>query len=668
MHKPENKKLLALQKIAGAEQTTFRPLTNNEITTLKRQNNHAENWNYLYIDNSQTVQSIHNCSFYGVNYIACISPGFTISRGIRRARGLYNSYFENCMIGEENTIHNAGHVSGYVIKANCLIINTNEISCSEDALFGMGTKLEVINENGNRPIHLFRDMTIGDIWLTARHPRLKSHFNKITSTSNESRVDGPGYIDAGTVIKNCRLIHNCMIGAQAFLHETEYLSNLTILSSDDEPTEIGEGVGLKNGLIGYANTIHSGVRCDTFMTGRNVSISNVARIGHTAIGDNSHIACAEIMNSLLFPFHEQHHNNSFLIAAAIGGQANIAAGATIGSNHNSRAADGEIWADRGFWPGLVTNFKHNSRFAAFTLIAKANYDQEMNIPFPFCLVSRSPQNGQLTLLPAYWFMYNMYALSRNAWKFNKRDKRIHPRQIIETGFMAPDTIFQIVTAVKRLQESIGAGTPGSILIPGISPKQKTLIIKPVQAIAAYKQMLTKHAAYLLTQKYIKQPQQLKNFRQSVSKPESWVNIGGQLIPFASLAGLLKHIEKDQIHTWDEIHNWYRDQAAQYDTLHLRCALNGWAALNESHTETLNIKHCMQILKEGKAISAQILQKAREARQKDYHNDFRKMCYTDGMEMEMVLGRLDDNPFLTEMQQTHQRFCDNCDVLLKNINT
>ena len=45
------------------------------------------------------------------------------------------------------------------------------------------------------------------------------------------------------------------------------------------------------------------------------------------------------------------------------GQSNIAAGATIGSNHNSRSADGEIIAGRGFWPGLCVSLKHNSKFS-----------------------------------------------------------------------------------------------------------------------------------------------------------------------------------------------------------------------------------------------------------------------------------------------------------------
>ena len=60
------------------------------------------------------------------------------------------------------------------------------------------------------------------------------------------------------------------------------------------------------------------------------------------LGNNSTISCCEVLNSLIFPAHEQHHNNSFLCAAMVMGQSNIAAGATIGINHNSRSADGEI--------------------------------------------------------------------------------------------------------------------------------------------------------------------------------------------------------------------------------------------------------------------------------------------------------------------------------------
>jgi hypothetical protein len=101
----------------------------------------------------------------------------------------------------------------------------------------------------------------------------------------------------------------------------------------------------------------------------------------------------------------------------------MAAGATIGSNHNSRGADGELLAGRGFWPGLCVSLKHNSRFASFTIIAKGDFPAELDIPIPFSLVSNDVSNDKLVIMPAYWFMYNMYALARNAGKYADRDKR-----------------------------------------------------------------------------------------------------------------------------------------------------------------------------------------------------------------------------------------------------
>ena len=107
------------------------------------------------------------------------------------------------------------------------------------------------------------------------------------------------------------------------------------------------------------------------------------------------------------------------------GQSNIAAGATIGSNHNSRSPDGEIFAKRGFWPGLCSDFKHNSRFASFVLVSKGSYQYELDIPYPFALVAPG-QNGapEISIIPAWWFMYDMFAISRNKNKFIKRDKRV----------------------------------------------------------------------------------------------------------------------------------------------------------------------------------------------------------------------------------------------------
>lgn len=129
----------------------------------------------------------------------------------------------------------------------------------------------------------------------------------------------------------------------------------------------------------------------------------------------------------------------------------MAAGATIGSNHNSRAADGEIVASRGFWPGLCSSVKHSSRFASFTMMSKADYPNEMNIMLPFSLVSNNVQHDELEVKPAYWWMYNMYAIARNTSKYQSRDKRKRRIQNIEFETFAPDTIEETIAGRKLLE-------------------------------------------------------------------------------------------------------------------------------------------------------------------------------------------------------------------------
>ena len=142
-------------------------------------------------------------------------------------------------------------------------------------------------------------------------------------------------------------------------------------------TQIGEGCELVNGIVGYGCRIFYGVKAVRFIISPHSQLKYGARLINSFLGYNSTISCCEVLNALIFSSHEQHHNNSFLCAAMLYGQSNLAAGATLGSNHNSRGADGEIIAGRGFWPGLCVSIKHNSVFASFTILAKGDYSNEL---------------------------------------------------------------------------------------------------------------------------------------------------------------------------------------------------------------------------------------------------------------------------------------------------
>ena len=111
-----------------------------------------------------------------------------------------------------------------------------------------------------------------------------------------------------------------------------------------------------NGIMGYGSHVFYQAVAVRFVIGRNCQLKYGARLLNSVLGDNSTVSCCELLNNLIFPFHEQHHNSSFLIASTIMGQSNIASAATIGSNHNSRSPDCEMIAGRGFWPGLCSDF------------------------------------------------------------------------------------------------------------------------------------------------------------------------------------------------------------------------------------------------------------------------------------------------------------------------
>ena len=90
------------------------------------------------------------------------------------------------------------------------------------------------------------------------------------------------------------------------------------------------------------------------------------------------------------------------------------------------------------------------------MIAKGDFPAELNIPIPFSLLSNDVSNERLLLMPAYWFMYNMYALARNVTKYTSRDKRTDQRIRIEYDYLAPDSVNEIFDGLQLLRQFTGA--------------------------------------------------------------------------------------------------------------------------------------------------------------------------------------------------------------------
>ena len=695
---PQGKNEYYLRYVQNPDSSRYRQLNAHEIEVLVRNRNTSDNWNNLLVSEEFNPELVKNCKFFGLVRIGKLESFFLEFNDLRMPVGLYNSIIINCDFGDNVVVDNVNYMAYYIVGNEVIITNVNEMSTTSHAKFGNGILtegepeevrvwMEICNENAGRAVIPFDGMLAGDAWLWSRDRQntdLQRRYREMTEKKFDNQRGYYGTIGDRTVIKNCSIIKDVKVGSDAYLKGANKLKNLTINSAPEAITQIGEGCELVNGIIGKGCRIFYGVKAVRFMLGSNSQLKYGARLINSYLGDNATISCCEVLNSLIFPAHEQHHNNSFLIAATIEGQANIAAGATIGSNHNSRGADGEILAGRGFWPALCTSLKHNSRFAPFTILTKADYPAEMDIPFPFALVSNDISNNVLQIMPAYWLMYNQFALERNAWKYEARDKRSEKTQHLESHYLAPDTVNSMFKALSLLELLAGIlycklHHPGRVFTDAeyqsygliyltketIKPSVLILekhtfengsrpvkILKPADAYKAYRDYITYYAFDLILDHFRRNPGLSKDdfvkLLTQTTERQEFDNVGGQFIPSGELRHLKQKIESYEVISWQQVHEFYASQSKAYAGHKLNHAIASIQEINNG--KPFDEVYLREMLDWYLNFRKYLLAEIRHSRQKDYENTFRQMLYADTKEMEAVIGKLDKTPFIVQQQE------------------
>jgi hypothetical protein len=691
---------------------TYRKLNAKEIQILQKNDNSADDWNHVEVADPFDARLIKRCSFFGRIRIGILQPLYHEFNNLRMPVGIYNSTIISCDLGDNVVIDQVSFMSHYIVGDDVMLVNIKELSVSNHTKFGNGIVkqgedesvriwMEICNENGGRKVLPFNGMLAADAWIWSKYRADQPLLDKLREFTDDKFDRKRGYygkIGERTVIKNCDIIKDVWIGSDAYIKGANKLKNLTISSDEKATTQIGEGCELVNGIIGFGCRIFYGVKAVRFMMGSHSQLKYGARLINSYLGDNSTISCCEVLNSLIFPGHEQHHNNSFLCAAVVQGQSNIAAGATIGSNHNSRAADGELIAARGFWPALCVSIKHNSVFASYTMIAKGDYAHELHIPLPFSLVSQQTDANELMVMPGYWFLYNLYALARNSEKYKARDQRIDRSITLEYDYLAPDTINEIFDALALLREATGrayattehkkipsrqisstgewlldnnAEYVNSITITADgfeNSKRKVILLKTAQAYQVYKRMIVFYAIGQLLRLFEEKKHSWTELRaqllEAKGKRSVWKNLGGQLIPEQALSQLCKKIRTGALDGWDAIHQWYRDQSLRYPKQKQTHALAALWDVSGMSTSQLSRQRIEVLVREAMTTNRWIEEQLVASRTKDYQNPFRIKVYENEKEMNEVMGRLADNPFIGQYRKKTNQFEQRAQALLQ----
>ena len=694
----------------------WRHLRSDEIERLVNNSNTASNWDDIWVSEEFDTNRIRNNRFFGMVRIGRVRNEILQYHDLRLPVGITDSSIISCDIGNDVAVHDVHYMANCIIGDRCILFNIHELSTTDHSKFGNGVIkegepedvrvwLEVMNENGGRPILPFDGMITADAYLWAKfadNTRLQERLKEITQNSMDNHRGFYGTIGEGCVIKNCWILKDTKIGPCCYIKGASKLKNVTINSSEEEPSQIGEGVIMVNGITGFGCHIFYSVTAVRFLLGDNCNLKYGARVIYSVLGDNSTISCCEVLNNLIFPSHEQHHNNSFLISACVMGQSNMAAGATVGSNHNSRATDGEVVAGRGFWPGLCTSVKHSSKFASFTLLAKSDFPHELNIRLPFSLVSNNATSNELEVMPAYWWMYNMYAIARNTSKYLKRDTRKRKIQNIEFETFAPDTMEEAIEGRKLLEgwtakayllekgeyhpnmdfkelrkigKNILDNEPDTakrleVLGEGMeNGSRKVRILKAYEAYHAYGEMITYYAVRNILRFLRENPSvslaelcdELESKRQ-----REWINMGGQLMNGDDVEQLIHDINYGVLNNWADIHHRYDEIWRSYPMEKLRHAYLSLIFLHKNTDTTLTPELWKQTLLEAKHIQQYVCDQVYLTRKKDYDNAYRSATFRNEEEKIAVIGTIDEVSFVKQIRQETEEFLKEVDGHLQKL--
>jgi hypothetical protein len=305
-------------------------------------------------------------------------------------------------------------------------------------------------------------------------------------------------------------------------------------------------------------------------------------------------------------------------------------------------------------------------------------------------------------MPAYWFMHNMYALARNSRKYADRDKRTEKIQCLEYDFLAPDSINEMIQALKLFKQFTGKAflqkfEPDktlsesaciqigqklleernpiveelSILAEGFENSERNVrLIKVLNAYHLFKELISYYAVCQLLEfiksRTFKNLDQVQKALPTRLRLTEWVNVGGQLIQQSSLNGCILQIQKGTMRNWEQLHLFYAKQGENYPKDKLQHALAAAETIQGLHIRKMSKVQMKTFLLESLSTAEWMTQGIYDSRSKDYSNSFRRMVYESPEEMNAVNGSLEDNSFIREEKGSLIRYKREVNKLIKNL--
>jgi carbonic anhydrase/acetyltransferase-like protein (isoleucine patch superfamily) len=422
----------------------------------------AADWSRVRVAEGFSPHRVAGVKFFGDVVLGRFTENaLEAGEGVVLPAGVYHSVVCNCVIEDDALVHNVGVLSNYVVGRRAVVMNNKTVSATPGTAFGNGVLMSIAIETGGREVPSYAELTIPVAAKVAKsrdNKELLAEYADFVGRYVEAARSPKGIIEEGAKVLNSAKIVNAYVGPYAVVDGATKISEATLLSGQEERTEVSDGAWVMNSILQWGCLATSMAIVDSSVCTEHSYVERHGKVTQSILGPNTGVAEGEVTASLCGPFVGFHHQALLIAAVWPEGRGNVSYGANVGSNHMSRAPDQEIWPGEGTFFGLGTDIRFPSNFtnAPYSILATAVSTLPQKVDFPFSLINApaavypgiSPAYNEL--MPAWVLDDSIYTVKRNEGKYAKRNKARRTQFIFEV--FRPDIVDLMIEARRRLQE------------------------------------------------------------------------------------------------------------------------------------------------------------------------------------------------------------------------
>lgn len=432
----------------------MRNLQDKEIEALILAGCTAEDWNLICVADDFDASRMRNVEMYGHVTIGSNTGTMEVSPGFRKNCGIKNATLRDVEIGDNCLIENVrGYISRYRIGNECLVSNIHCIVTTDDASFGEGTVIPVLNEVGDGNVMIFDGLSSQMASLMVKYERDKEFTQAIRKIITEYIADRRKLAKTGTVNDHARIVNvgsivNCHIGRDCQINGAQRLQECTLRSFPEAPVKIGPGVILIDTVVYNGSTISNNAKLEGCFVGEACKILDGFTAENSLFFTNCHMGNGEACAAFCGPFSASHHKCSLLIGTELSFY--NAGSATNFSNHAYKMGPMH-WGvlERGTKTASGSYILLPAQIGSFSVCfgKLMHHPDTRKLPFSYLIA----YGEDMYIIPGR--NLTTVGLYRDIRKWPKRDKRKDggKNSIVNFDWLSPFSVGGIMVAKRTLE-------------------------------------------------------------------------------------------------------------------------------------------------------------------------------------------------------------------------